>query len=145
MAPLAETLWTLEKKRWFDGADFYQRRLDAGGELVIPYPAALEDRDAALRGLRPARQWEAIEMTDQTLQEQGDTVLLSYGIVAWRDCCSTPLRARCASTYLSDDGTWYRLSHERDVLDGSDADEKAEEKVELLRGKLRGVSQLGAA
>ena len=73
-------------------------------------------------------------MTDQTLQEQGDTVLLSYGIVAWRDCCSTPLRARCASTYLSDDGTWYRLSHERDVLDGSDADEKAEEKVELLRG-----------
>ncbi|MCP1169164.1 hypothetical protein [Limimaricola litoreus] len=141
MAPLAETLWTLEKRHWFDGAEFYQRRLDAGGELVILYPADLQDRDAALRGLRPARQWEAIEMTGQTLQQEGDTVLLSYDIVAWRNCCSTPLRARCASTYLSDDGTWYRLSHERDERDGSETVQK----VRMLRRKPRAESQLGAA
>ena len=141
MAPLAETLWTLEKRHWFDGGEFYQRRLDSGGELVIPYPADIQERDAALRGLRPARQWEAVEMTDQTLQQEDDTVLLNYSIVAWRDCCSTPLRARCASTYLSDDGTWYRLSHERDVRDGDEAGEQ----VRMLRRKPRPASQLGAA
>lgn len=142
MEPLAETLWTLEKKHWFDGAAFYERQLEGGGELVIPFPADLQDRDAALQGLRPARQFGAIELQEKTMTEQGDTVLLSYSVVAWRDCCSTPLRARCASTYLDDDGTWLRLSHERDT---SVATEESGEMRKLLRRQLRPMARLGAA
>ena len=142
MEPLAEALWTLEKKHWLDGAEFYERHLDGGGELVIPFPADRQDRDAALRGLRPARQFEAVEFQAQTMMERGDTVLLSYSIVAWRDCCSTPLRARCASTYLEDDGTWLRLSHERDTLN---APATSGEVKKLLRRQPRPIPRLGAA
>lgn len=111
-----ETLWAEEKRRWFDGAGFYERRLAPGATMVIPYPAGLQDRAAALDGLQPARQWEAIEMRDQSVTREGDTVVLSYRVVAWRDCCSMPLRAHCASTYLDDDGLWLRLSHEREEI-----------------------------
>ncbi|SDE06206.1 hypothetical protein [Limimaricola pyoseonensis] len=113
MDETANDLWSLEKSRWLDGAKYYERRLGPDAAMVIPYPDGLQDRTAALEGRRPARQWHAIELHDQNLRREGETVMLSYRIVAWRDCCSTPMSALCASTYLDDDGTWLRLSHDR--------------------------------
>ncbi|MBB3710971.1 hypothetical protein FHS00_000524 [Limimaricola variabilis] len=134
-----EELWSQEKQHWFDGASFYERELAPGAAMVIPYPAGLQDRADALEGLKPARQWEAIELYDQNVTRKGDTVLLSYRVVAWRDCCSAPLRARCASTYLDDDGRWLRLSHEREPI------QDPASKVAILRRPDRNAARLGAA
>lgn len=136
-----EELWALEKRRWLDGAEFYERQLAPDAAMVIPYPSGLQDRVAALSGQCPARQWEAVELHDQSVTRHGETVLLSYRVVAWRDCCPEPLRASCASTYLDDDGTWLRLSHEREPLEVDDT----KGKVSVLKRPTRVVAHLGAA
>ncbi|EYD71661.1 hypothetical protein [Limimaricola hongkongensis] len=136
-----EELWALEKRNWLDGADFYERQLAPDAAMVIPYPEARKDRIAALSGKCPARQWEAVELYDQSVTQRGETVLLSYRVVAWRDCCAAPLRARCASTYLDDDGSWLRLSHERETLEV----EETQGKVSILRRPERPEPRLGAA
>ena len=134
-----EELWSREKRHWLEGAEYYERQLAPDASMAIPYPDGIQDRIAALSGLRPARQWEAVELHDQSMSRRGETVLLSYRVVAWRDCCSSPLRARCASTYLDDDGSWLRLSHEQEPITNDEG------KVRILKRPDRSVPHLGAA
>ncbi len=117
MDSTATHLWTLEKQRWLDGADYYERRLAANAVMILPYPAGLQDRAAALQGLCPGRRWQAVEFWEQKLQRQGNAMLLSYRAVAWREACGTPVRTLCATTYVEDGASWVAVSHRQQPIE----------------------------
>ena len=115
MDDLETTLWELEKRFWLDGADFYESRLASGAVMVLPYPALLMDRDAAISAIRDAPRWTEVEFSDGSLRRQGGAAVLAYRARAWRGD-GAPYRAACASTYVEDDGRWVMLSHSQQAL-----------------------------
>ncbi len=119
MQNVAQYLWTLEKTDWLDGAEFYERQLGPDASMILPFPAGLQDRLAALKGLCPAQRWQAVELHDQQLKREGALVVLTYRATAWREACGTPVKLLCASSYLEDEGSWTRISHDQQPITDS--------------------------
>jgi hypothetical protein len=107
-----DDLWDIEERFWTEGADSARRMTASGAVFVFPYPAGILQGDALWRESGVAQRWRSVVMSDRYLSRQGDIAVLAYHVSAERS--DDPIyEALCTSTYLKDDDTWLRLTHQQ--------------------------------
>jgi hypothetical protein len=107
-----DDLWDIEERFWTEGADSARRMTARGAVFVFPYPAGILQGDALWREAGVAQRWRSVVMSDRYLSRQGDIAVLAYHVSAERS--DDPIyEALCTSTYLKDDDTWLRLTHQQ--------------------------------
>jgi hypothetical protein len=105
-------LWDMEERFWTGGADSARRMTARGAVFVFPYPAGILQGDAIWREKDVAQRWRSVEMSERYVAREGQIAVLAYRVSAER--AGEPVReALCTSTYLRDDGTWLRLTHQQ--------------------------------
>lgn len=109
-------LWEQEERFWTGGADSARSMTAPDAVFVFPYPAGILQGSALWRENDVAQRWRSIEMHDRHLSIHRDIAVLAYRVVAER--ANNPIyKALCTSTYLNDDGSWLRLSHQQTPTD----------------------------
>ena len=106
-----DELWALEERFWTGGADSARALTAKGAVVVAPYPAGILQGDALWSDEAAAR-WRSVVFSDRVLTRRDDIAVLAYRVSAERD--GAPIyQALCASTYLNDNGSWLRMSHQQ--------------------------------
>ena len=106
------TLWDLEERFWTQGADSARHTTASNAVFVLPYPAGILQGDALWREKDIAQQWRSVVMSERSMSSQADIAVLAYRVSAERS--DEPIyEALCTSTYLKDDDSWVRLSHQQ--------------------------------
>jgi hypothetical protein len=106
------TLWDMEERFWTQGADSARKMIAKDAVFVFPYPAGILQGDAIWREAEVAQRWRSVVMTERNVSQQANIAVLVYRVSAER--ANAPVyEALCTSTYLNDDGTWLRLTHQQ--------------------------------
>ena len=80
--------------------------------FVFPYPTGILQGDALWREADVAQRWRSVVMSERSFSKQEDIAIMVYRVSAERG--DAPIyEALCTSTYLNDDGTWLRLTHQQ--------------------------------
>jgi hypothetical protein len=106
------TLWDLEERFWTQGADSARKMTAKDAVFVFPYPTGILQGDALWREADVAQRWRSVVMSERYLSVTDNIAVLAYRVSAERD--GRPIHeAVCTSTYLNDNGTWLRLTHQQ--------------------------------
>ncbi|MGY9047658.1 hypothetical protein P775_07095 [Puniceibacterium antarcticum] len=106
------TLWDQEEHFWTQGAQSARNMTAKNAVFVFPYPAGILQGDSLWREADVAQRWRSVVMSDRFLSQQGNVAALAYRVSAERG--DLPVYdALCTSTYVKDDDTWLRLSHQQ--------------------------------
>ncbi|MEO7386701.1 MAG: hypothetical protein ABIX37_07195 [Gammaproteobacteria bacterium] len=123
MLTLEETLWDLEQKFWLEGAEFHTRHLTDDCVLLLPQPAGVLSKDAAVALVRETAPWTGVRFGGRRLLRLHDRIiLLAYTASAHRRKELTTYRALASSVYVNRDGDWRRNFHQQtldEVLSGA--------------------------
>jgi hypothetical protein len=105
-------LWDMEERFWTEGADSARHMTAKDAVFIFPYPAGILQGDALWREADVAQRWRSVVMSERTFTQHESIAILVYHVSAERG--DTPIyEALCTSTYLDDDGTWLRLTHQQ--------------------------------
>lgn len=108
----AETLWDMEERFWTEGADSARHMTAKGAVFVFPFPTGILRGDALWREADVAQRWRSVAMSERDFSQQDKIAILAYRVSAERR--DAPIyQAFCTSTYLNDDATWLRLTHQQ--------------------------------
>lgn len=105
-------LWDLEERFWTGGLDSARVTTANNAVMIFPYPSGILQGEHIWNRLKQETPWRSIQMTDRSTMRQGAFVVLAYRVSAERAEVQI-YEALCASTYLHDDDTWLRTSHQR--------------------------------
>lgn len=112
-----DDFWTLERRFWTDGADFYDAQLALGATMVFPEPAGIMGRQAAIDAVRDAPRWRQVHFDRQRLRRHGDdVVVLAYAVRADRGDGDSGYAALCGSVYRQDGNDWRLACHQQTPL-----------------------------
>jgi hypothetical protein len=105
-------LWDLEEKFWTQGADSARRMTAKDAVFVFPYPVGILRGDALWREADVAQRWRSVVMSERFVSVQDSIATLAYRVSAERS--DAPLyEAYCTSSYMKDEDTWLRLTHQQ--------------------------------
>jgi hypothetical protein len=105
-------LWDMEERFWTQGADSARHMTSPDAVFVFPYPAGILTGDAVWREADVAQRWRSVVMTQRYVSRKDDIAILAYRASAERG--DDPIyEALCTSTYIQDDTTWLRLTHQQ--------------------------------
>ncbi|WP_223877801.1 hypothetical protein [Histidinibacterium aquaticum] len=108
-------LWALEEHFWTSGADNARTTTAANAVMIFPYPPGILQGDQIWAHLRERTGWRSVVMAERRVTRCGDIAILTYRVSAEKP--DVPIyMALCASTYLNDDNTWLRISHQQTVV-----------------------------
>ena len=106
------SLWDIEERFWTGGADNARATTAENAVMICPYPTGILQGDQIWHGLKRRTGWRSVKMAERRATQCGDIVILSYHASAEK--ADVPIyEALCASTYLHDNGTWLRTSHQQ--------------------------------
>jgi hypothetical protein len=107
-----EVLWDMEERFWTSGADNARATTATNAVMVFPYPPGILQGDQIWAHLRQTTGWRSVVMAERRVMRCHDIAILTYRVSAEK--ADVPIyQALCASTYLNDDGTWLRISHQQ--------------------------------
>ena len=110
------TLWEMEERFWTQDAESARKMTAKNAVFVFPYPAGILQGEALFREADVAQRWRSVVMTDRYLSQENGIAILAYRVSAERG--DSPIyQALCTSTYLKDDGSWLRLTHQQTPVD----------------------------
>ncbi|MEN8740847.1 MAG: hypothetical protein ABF308_13870 [Phaeobacter gallaeciensis] len=108
-------LWDMEEQFWTSGADSAQATTATNAVMVFPYPPGILQGDQIWPHLRERTGWRSVVMAERRVTRCGDIAILTYRVSAEKT--DVPIyKALCASTYLNDEDTWLRISHQQTVV-----------------------------
>ncbi|MCE6959886.1 nuclear transport factor 2 family protein [Cereibacter sphaeroides] len=107
-----DTLWSLEERLWTSGRDSARTMMASGAIVVLPYPDGILQGDGLWSHPAVNTGWRLVEMSNRTVARQGNVAVLAYRVRATKPDVPE-YEALCASTWLSDEGTWRRLFHQQ--------------------------------
>ena len=123
MLTLDESLWDMEQKFWLDGADFHARHLTDDAVSLLPQPAGVQAREAAVAWVRETLPWTGVRFGGRRILRLHDRIImLTYNASAHRRKELTTYRVLASSVYVNRDGKWRRAFHQQtpdEVLSGS--------------------------
>ncbi|MBI1416907.1 MAG: hypothetical protein GC146_06770 [Limimaricola sp.] len=104
----------MEERFWTSGADNAQASSVIGGLTIFPYPPGILQGDAAAGRLPKRTGWRSVVLDERQILRSGNLAVLAYRVSAEKS--GVPFyKAHCTSTYLHDDGSWIRLSHQQNA------------------------------
>lgn len=105
-------LWEMEEHFWTNGAESARTTTASNAVMVFPYPPGILQGDQIWPHLKQRTGWRSVLMAERRVTRCRDIVILSYRVSAEK--AEVPIyKALCASTYLDDDDTWLRISHQQ--------------------------------
>ncbi|WP_223427190.1 hypothetical protein [Tateyamaria pelophila] len=108
-------LWNMEEHFWTSGADNARATTAANAIMIFPYPPGILQGDHIGNHLAQNTGWRSVGMAERRAMQSGDIAILTYSVSAEK--ADVPIfKALCASTYLHDEGTWLRISHQQTSL-----------------------------
>lgn len=111
-----DALWDLEERFWTQGAENARHMTSKNAVFVFPYPTGILRGDALWREADVAKRWRSVVISERYLTRHGPIAVLAYRVSGERG--TEPIfRALCTSTYLKDEDSWLRLSHQQTPLE----------------------------
>ena len=108
-------LWELEEQFWTGAADSARATTAKNAVMVFPYPPGILQGDQIWPHLRHRTGWRSVVMTERRVTRCRDIAILTYRVSAEKP--DVPIhKALCASTYLSDEDLWLRISHQQTAV-----------------------------
>lgn len=108
-------LWDMEEQFWTSGVDNAWATTATNAVMVFPYPPGILQGDRIWTHLRENTGWRSVVMTERRVTRCGEIAILTYRVSAEKP--DVPIyQALCASTYLNDDDTWLRISHQQTAV-----------------------------
>ena len=108
-------LWHMEEHFWTSGADNARATTATNAVMVFPYPPGILQGDQIWTRFRERSSWRTVVMAERRVMRCHDIAILTYRVSAEKP--GVPIcKALCASTYLNDDETWVRISHQQTVV-----------------------------
>ena len=107
-----ELLWDMEDRFWTSGADNARATTATNAVMIFPYPPGILQGDQAWIHLRERTGWRSVKMTERRVTRHGAIAILTYRVSAEKPGVLIT-RALCASTYLRDEDSWLRISHQQ--------------------------------
>lgn len=108
-------LWTMEESFWTGDMDNARATTARGAVMIFPQPAGILQGEQLWVHLPRRTGWRTVVMSERRIMLFGDIAILSYQASAEK--ADVPIyKAFCASTYLHDDETWVRTSHQQTPL-----------------------------
>lgn len=107
-----DTIWAMEERFWMQGADSARTMTAKGAVFVFPYPVGILQGDQIWRENLVAQRWRSVEFSERCFKREQGVGILAYRVSAERE--GDPIyEAFCTSSYLNDNGTWLRVSHQQ--------------------------------
>ncbi|PWJ10701.1 hypothetical protein [Jannaschia seohaensis] len=108
-------LWNMEELFWTSGADNARATTATNAIMVFPYPPGILQGDQIWPHLRQNTGWRSVVMAERRVMRCHDIAILTYRVSAEKP--DVPIyKALCASTYLNDEDTWLRISHQQTAM-----------------------------
>lgn len=116
LSPLERSvLWDMEEHFWTSGADTARATTATNAVMVFPYPPGILQGDQIWTHLRDRTGWHSVVMSERRVTRHHDIAILTCRVSAEKP--DMPIyKALCASTYLNDDDTWLRISHQQTAV-----------------------------
>ncbi|MFW2544959.1 hypothetical protein ACN2XU_20185 [Primorskyibacter sp. 2E107] len=107
----------MEEHFWTSGAENARATTASNAVMIFPYPPGILQGELIWRQLRQRTGWRSIVMAERRVTRCDDIAILTYRVSAEKT--DVPIyKALCASTYLRDDATWLRISHQQTAVTG---------------------------
>jgi hypothetical protein len=106
------TLWDMEERFWTEGADSARQMTAKNAVFVFPNPTGILQGDTLWREAEVAQRWRSVDMSEQHFSRIDNVAVLAYHVAAERGDLPT-FDALCSSTYVKDNNTWLRLTHQQ--------------------------------
>lgn len=114
MMSLEETFWGMEQKLWLEGADFHARHLTDDCVLLLPPPAGVMTKDAAIANIKETPPWAGVRFGGRrVLKLQDRVLLLAYSATAHRRKELATYRTLASSIYVNRFGDWNVAFHQQ--------------------------------
>ncbi|WP_367880033.1 hypothetical protein [Sulfitobacter sediminis] len=108
-------LWDMEEHFWTSGDDNARTTTASNAVMIFPYPPGILQGDQIWTHLRERTGWRSVVMAERRVMRCHDIAILTYRVSAEKP--NVPIyKALCASTYLNDDDTWLRISHQQTAV-----------------------------
>jgi hypothetical protein len=108
-------LWDMEEHFWTSGAENARATTATYAVMIFPYPSGILKGDQIWTHLRQNTGWRSVVMADRRVTRCRDIVILTYHVSAEKP--DIPIyKALCSSTYLNDDESWLRISHQQTAV-----------------------------
>ena len=105
-------LWNIEENFWTSGAESARATTATNAVMVFPYPPGILQGDQIWDHLRQRIGWRSVLLAERRVTRCGDIAILTYRVSAEK--ADVPIyKALCSSTYINDDHTWLRISHQQ--------------------------------
>lgn len=105
-------LWDMEEHFWTSGADHARSTTATNAVMIFPHPPGILQGDQIWTHFPQRTGWRSVVMAERRVTRCHDIVILTYRVSAEK--ADVPIyEALCASTYLNDDNTWLRISHQQ--------------------------------
>lgn len=108
-------LWALEELFWTSGAEHAQATTATNAVMVFPYPPGILQGDQIWHHLQDRTGWRSVLMSERRVMCCGAIAILTYRVSAEKTDVEV-YKALCSSTYLQDDDSWLRISHQQTLL-----------------------------
>ncbi|MBD3624856.1 MAG: hypothetical protein HUJ24_05650 [Rhodobacteraceae bacterium] len=105
----------MEEHFWTSGADNARATTATNAVMVFPYPPGILQGDQIWTHLRERTGWRSVVMAERRVTRCRDVAILTYRVSAEKPDVLIH-KALCASTYLNDDDTWLRISHQQTAV-----------------------------
>ena len=110
-----DVLWDMEEHFWTSGADSARATTAGNAVMVVPFPPGILQGDQIWAHLRHRSGWRSVVMAERRVMRCRDIAILTYRVSAEKS--EVPIyKALCASTYLNDEDTWLRISHQQTAV-----------------------------
>lgn len=108
-------LWDMEEHFWTSGVDSARTTTATNAVMIFPYPPGILQDSQIWPHLRQRTGWRSVVMAERRVSRWRDIAILTYRVSAEKG--GVPLyKALCASTYLNDNNTWLRISHQQTAV-----------------------------
>lgn len=108
-------LWDMEEHFWTSGADNARATTATDAVMIFPYPPGILQGDQLWTHLPERTGWRSVVMAERRAMRCLDIAILTYRVSAEK--ADVPIyKALCASTYLKDDESWMRISHQQTAV-----------------------------
>ena len=108
-------LWDMEEHFWTSGAHNARATTAPNAVMVFPYPPGILLGDQIWTHLRERTGWRSVVMAERRVTRCRDIAILTCRVSAEKP--DVPIyKALCASTYLHDEDSWLRVSHQQTAV-----------------------------
>ncbi len=110
-----DLLWEMEELFWTGDGGSARATMASNSVMIFASPPGILQGDQIWTHLRHRTGWRSVVMAERRVSRCGDLAILTCRVSAEKPDAPV-FKALTASTYLHDDGSWLRHSHQQTLV-----------------------------